>query len=266
MLADCSDSAKLDAQVLLAHVLKQDITYLYTWSEKCLSQNDALLFDTLINRRINGEPVAYLVGFKEFWSLPLNVSTSTLIPRPDTETLIELVLEHHQNAQCKVLDLGTGTGAIALALASENSQWDITAVDFNTDAVALAQSNAKKLNLMQVNILASNWFEALSDTQFDIIVSNPPYIDPEDVHLSQGDVRFEPKSALIAENHGLADIEHIIEHGRKHLVAGGKMYIEHGYDQGEAVRHIFNRLGYVNSSTEKDLAGNDRITWASFQS
>ncbi len=164
-----------------------------------------------------------------------------------------------------MLDLGTGTGAIALALASECRQWNITAVDYNKDAVKLAQSNAEKLGLMQVTILASDWYEALSDIQFNIIVSNPPYIDPDDVHLSQGDVRFEPKSALIAENHGLADIEHIVEHGRKHLVAGGTMYIEHGYDQGEAVRHIFNRFGYTDPITEKDLAGNDRITWALFQ-
>lgn len=262
MLADCSDTAKLDAQVILAHVLDKDLTYLITWSDKVLSSQDNQIFEAILQRRLNGEPVAYLVGLKEFWSLPLAVAPSTLIPRPDTETLVELVLEQHQTPNLDVLDLGTGTGAIALALANEKPTWKVTAVDYNDEAVKLAQGNAKRLEIHNVTVLQSDWFNSLPKQQFNVIVSNPPYIDEQDEHLAQGDVRFEPKSALVASENGLADIRHIIDLGRTYLTKQGSMYIEHGYKQGQAVRQLFNKMGYSQVQTEQDLGGNDRITFA----
>ncbi|WP_286265823.1 peptide chain release factor N(5)-glutamine methyltransferase [Thalassotalea atypica] len=267
LLADCSDSAKLDAQVLLAHVLDKDLTYLITWSDKSVSSQVLQHFDVLLERRQQGEPVAYIVGHKEFWSLPLAVAPSTLIPRPDTETLVELVLEHVEGDNIKLLDLGTGTGAIALALASENPSWHVSAVDFNQEAVKLAQTNVQQLGFTNVSVLASNWFSNIAPLQcFDVIVSNPPYIDAQDIHLSEGDVRFEPHTALVAGNKGLADIEHIIEQSRYFLCDDGRLYIEHGFEQGAAVRQFFTVLGYENATTVKDLGGNDRITWALFSS
>ena len=264
MLADCSDTPKLDAQVLLAHVLDKDLTYLITWSDQALSVQDTHTFDTLLVRRLKGEPVAYIVGYKEFWSLPLAVAPSTLIPRPDTELLVELVLAQNPSPSFSVLDLGTGTGAIALALASEKPTWKIVAVDYSHEAVELAKSNVERLDIHNVNIVQSDWFKGLDNERFNVIVSNPPYIDEQDEHLEQGDVRFEPKSALVAPEHGLADIKHIIMNGRRYLSSSGSMYIEHGYNQGEAVREIFEQFGYTQATTEQDLGGNDRVTWATF--
>lgn len=266
LLEHSSDSAKLDAEVLLCFLLNKERSYLLTWPEKLLTNEQLLCFIGLLERRIQGEPIAYITGIKEFWSLPLAVSVATLIPRPDTETLVEVVLAQYdgeKNIRC--LDLGTGTGAIALALASENSTWQIDAVDFNADAVQLAQYNAKNLNLEQVNIFTSDWFSQVdAHKKYNVIVSNPPYIDSEDENLSQGDVRFEPKSALVANEQGLADIKHIAELARTFLLAQGKLFFEHGFEQGQAVRHILTILGYENSQTEKDLNGHDRITWAIF--
>lgn len=266
LLQTGSDSARLDVEVLLCFVLDKERSYLLTWPEKMLSDEQLHDFLPLLVRRIQGEPIAYITGVKEFWSLPLAVSKATLIPRPDTETLVELVLEKYKgrkNIHC--LDLGTGTGAIALALASENPTWQIDAIDFNADAVKLAQLNAKKLKLTQVNIFQSNWFAQIdTEKKFDIIVSNPPYIDSEDDNLSQGDVRFEPSSALIAKDHGLADIRHIADMAREFLSAQGKLFFEHGFEQGQDVRNILTALGYEKAQTEQDLNGNDRITWAVF--
>lgn len=267
-LAVCSDSAKLDAKVLLAHVINKDTTYLFTWADEVLEQPIIAEFEQLLTRRLNGEPIAYITGTKEFWSLPFFVAPSTLIPRPDTETLVELVLDHVQQQSIKLLDLGTGTGAIALALASEQPNWQITALDFNPEAVALAKKNAENLKLTQVTIAQSNWYSALSkseqpeNNQFDVIVSNPPYIDENDKHLGEGDVRFEPNSALVANNNGYADIEHIISQGRQYLNKKGSMYLEHGFEQGKQVRELFSQYGYQQATTVQDLAGNDRITWA----
>jgi len=266
LLENSSDSAKLDIEILLCFVLNKDRSYLLTWPDKLLNHEQLLGFQQLLIRRIQGEPIAYITGVKEFWSLPLAVSTATLIPRPDTETLVELVLKqygHKEYINC--LDLGTGTGAIGLALASENSTWNIDAIDFNEDAVKLAKRNAINLNLEQVNIFQSNWFSQV-DTQkkFNFIVSNPPYIDSEDNNLSQGDVRFEPASALIADDHGLADIKHIADMARVFLLAQGRLFFEHGFDQAQAVRHILTALGYEKAQTEQDLNGHDRITWAVF--
>ena len=262
-LAALSDSASLDAKVLLAHALNKDTTYLITWSDKALSDAQINDFDKLLSRRLSGEPVAYIVGTREFWSLPFFVAPSTLIPRPDTETLVDLVLSHFPHTNLSLLDLGTGTGAIALALASEQSEWNIQAVDFNEDAVALAKKNAENLDLNHVNIYQSDWFGSVKgDASFDVIVSNPPYIDSEDHHLDEGDVRFEPKSALVAAQQGLADIQHICTEATRYLAPNGRIYIEHGFEQGAVVRDIMQQAGFEQCTTVQDLGGNDRITWA----
>lgn len=262
-LVSCSDSAKLDAQILLAFVLDKELSYLLTWPEKALTKQDKQQYLALLDRRISGEPIAYIVGVKEFWSLPFMVSPATLIPRPDTEILVELVLEQFADFDTlHCLDLGTGTGAIALALASEQPNWQIDAIDFSLDAVKLAQQNAKKLQLSHVNIFQSDWFSALNERKFDVIVSNPPYIDKLDENLSQGDVRFEPESALVADEHGLGDIKHIAQQALKYLNSQGSLFFEHGFEQGEAVRNILTALGYHNAQTVRDFNGHERITWA----
>ena len=262
-LVSCSDSAKLDAQILLAFVLDKELSYLLTWPEKALTKQDKQQYLALLDRRISGEPIAYIVGVKEFWSLPFMVSPATLIPRPDTEILVELVLEQFADFDTlHCLDLGTGTGAIALALASEQPNWQIDAIDFSLDAVKLAQKNAKKLQLSHVNIFQSDWFSALNERKFDVIVSNPPYIDKLDENLSQGDVRFEPESALVADEHGLGDIKHIAQQALKYLNSQGSLFFEHGSEQGEAVRNILTALGYHNAKTVRDFNGHERITWA----
>jgi release factor glutamine methyltransferase len=267
LLQPHSDSAKLDAQLLLAYVLNKPLSYLLTWPEQQLIENTINEFSILLAKRIKGEPIAYLVGEKEFWSLPLKVSPATLIPRADTEILVEQVLHDFADKKGPVtcLDLGTGTGAIALAIASEKQHWHIEAVDFSHEAVALAQDNAKQLSLPQVSIYQSDWFSNISpDTQFDVIVSNPPYIDETDLHLSKGDVRFEPKSALVASNQGLADIQKIAEQARTYLKPNGVLYFEHGYQQADAVTMILTVLGYQDIKTIQDLSGNDRVTSASY--
>lgn len=261
-LSNHSDSAKLDSEVLLLHVLQKTRSFLFTWPEQVLTEKEQHQFESLISKRALGHPVAHLTGEREFWSLPLKVNPSTLIPRPDTETLIETALNHCQKATGTILDLGTGSGAIALALASELPQWQIIGCDFQPDAVTLANSNKTHLNLPNVNFLHSDWFSHIPKQRFDVIVSNPPYIDPDDHHLQQGDVRFEPLSALIADKKGMADIEQIIEQARDFLCDNGCILIEHGYDQGKLVRDYFAKMAYKEAITIKDLANNDRVTLA----
>jgi len=259
-----SDSARLDIELLLCHVLKKNRTYLFTWPDKTLSPEQAEEFLQFFNRRKSGEPIAHILGQREFWSLPLSVNNSTLIPRPDTELLVELVLElfvddvPQQKRMC--LDLGTGTGAIVLAIASEKPEWQLVGVDRSVDAVALAEKNRSALQFANVQILQSDWFSAIPAQQFDVIVSNPPYIDPQDPHLDQGDVRFEPRSALIADNQGLADIELIIQQSWNYLCEQGWLLLEHGYDQGQAVRDLLIARGFAQVETRTDLGGNERVT------
>lgn len=261
-----SDSALLDVQLLIAFVLNKELSYLHTWPEKQLEDNQILQFKALLSRRVSGEPIAYILGVKEFWSLPFYVAPSTLIPRPDTEILVEQVLMAYESAENETihcLDLGTGTGAIALALASEKKHWKIDAVDYSNDAVLLAQKNANNLGLSQVKIYQSDWFSQINKKKaFDVIVSNPPYIDDNDEHLTQGDVRFEPKSALVAENSGLADIRSIICTAKEYLKINGTLFIEHGYQQAKSVQDIFSSLGFQEIKTVQDYGENDRITWA----
>ncbi|WP_105103594.1 peptide chain release factor N(5)-glutamine methyltransferase [Microbulbifer pacificus] len=255
-----SDSPRLDLEVLLCHLLGKSRAWLYTWPEHALDELQQAQFERLLKRRIAGEPVAHLTGSREFWSLPLKVNRATLIPRPDTEVLVETVLVLCPQEQARLLDLGTGTGAIALALASEKPRWQVVAVDRMPAAVALAQENSQQLGFSNVEILQSDWFSALADRTFDVIVSNPPYIDPQDPHLREGDVRFEPLSALVAEEAGLADIREIVGAARAHLTVGGLLAVEHGWDQGRAVRTIFSGNGYSEVETRLDYAGRERIT------
>jgi release factor glutamine methyltransferase len=265
-LASCSDSAKLDAQILLCFVLDKERSYLLTWPDKEVTGQAEQDYLTLLKRRVIGEPIAYIVGVQEFWSLPFRVSPATLIPRPDTEVLVELVLEQFGDLDTlHCLDLGTGTGAIALSLASEQPNWQIDAIDYSLDAVKLAQKNAKNLQLTHVNIFQSDWFSALNERKFDVIVSNPPYIDALDENLSQGDVRFEPESALVADEQGLGDIKHIAKQALKYLNNQGAIFFEHGFEQGESVRGILTSFGYDNAQTVRDYNGHERITWARIQ-
>ncbi|OZY86707.1 protein-(glutamine-N5) methyltransferase, release factor-specific [Cellvibrio mixtus] len=263
-LESISDSARLDIELILCHILQKNRTWLFTWPEALLTPVQADRFQVFFNRRKSGEPVAHIIGQREFWSLPLAVNNSTLIPRPDTELLVETVLDLFaqdapQQAR-RALDLGTGTGAIILAIASEKPHWKLLGVDFSADAVALAEYNRAALGLSHVAIAQSNWFEHVGAQLFDVIVSNPPYIDPQDPHLTQGDVRFEPLSALIADNQGLADIEHIVAQAGHYLQAQGWLLVEHGYDQAQRVRDLFTQRGFVQVETRRDLGGNERIT------
>ncbi|WP_417553327.1 peptide chain release factor N(5)-glutamine methyltransferase [Marinomonas fungiae] len=260
-LSALSDTAQLDAQLLLAHVLEVSTTYFFTWPDKEVSEANQMAFEALLKRRETGEPIAYILGEQDFWSLSLETSPSTLIPRADTERLVEVALELLPETAHKLVDLGTGTGAIALALAKEWPASSVIGVDYQTEAVALAQRNAMRNNIANASFLQSDWFLALADeAPFDLIISNPPYIDPEDEHLSQGDVRFEPLTALIAEEHGLADIRHISEQAKYYLAPKGWLMFEHGYDQGQTVRDLLQEKGFVEVATYQDLGGNDRVT------
>lgn len=256
-----SDSAKLDTELLLAYVLGKSRTFLFTWPEKTLNEQEVDVFQTLFARRKTGEPVAHLIGSKDFWSLDLKVTADTLIPRPETELLVELCLEKcAQYTMLNVLDLGTGTGAIALAIAKEKPRWHVTAVDRIDNAVALAKANKAANGITNVEIFQSNWFENISAALFDVIISNPPYIDASDPHLQQGDVRFEPHSALIAEDNGLRDIKNIIAAAPSYLNDHGMLMIEHGFQQKASVQHLFEQYGFHLIETHKDLAGLDRVT------
>ncbi|GAB3478614.1 peptide chain release factor N(5)-glutamine methyltransferase [Marinomonas epiphytica] len=256
-----SETALLDAQLILSHVLKVTTSYLFTWPEREVNDSDVEQFERLLVRRIDGEPVAYLLGEQAFWTLDLDVAPCTLIPRPDTERLVEVALECIDQTQVnRILDLGTGTGAIALALAKEVPNASVVGVDLVPEAVALAQSNALK-NQLSVNFHQSCWFDRLPPEEaFDLIVSNPPYIDPDDEHLHQGDVRFEPKSALVSAEHGLQDIRLIIEQAPRYLAPNARLVFEHGYDQAESVRDLFKRYGYHGVESFQDYAGKDRVT------
>ena len=260
LLGADTDSARLDAEILLSAVLDCDRSYLYTWPEKELTDAQGDLFAAKLQRRMNGEPIAYITGKKAFYSLLLAVNPSTLIPRPATETLVEIALQLLPATACRLLDLGTGTGAVALALARARPSWDILAVDCEPQAVQLAQHNAQSCGLSHVELRQSNWFAAVPETDFDVIVSNPPYIDSDDPHLKQGDVRFEPRRALIAADHGLANIKHISHQARLHLKSGGYLMMEHGYQQGAAVRAILQADEYVAVQTVCDLEGRERVT------
>ena len=252
---------KADASALLLHVLKKPRSYLFSWPEAELNQAQQSEFIDLVSKRKLGMPVAHLTGTREFWSLPLQVNNSTLIPRPDTETLIEWALELLPNQQARVVDLGTGTGAIALALASERPRWQLWALDYSAEAVQLARANAERLSLAaQITVLQSDWYAGLPKEQYDLIVSNPPYIAEQDPHLLQGDVRFEPRSALTSGVDGLTDLRHLIAQAPLYLKAGAWLLLEHGYDQSQAVQHLLIERGFQGVTSLHDLAGQPRVS------
>jgi len=256
-----SDSPKRDAEILLGHVTGRARTYIMAFGETVLTDPQQRQLESLLSRREKGEPVAYLVGEREFWSLSLSVSPATLIPRPDTECLVEQALLHLGSTPACALDLGTGTGAIALALASERPDCEFTGVDLQPEAVALAQYNGHKLAIPNAEFLQGSWFTPVSGRIFQLIVSNPPYIDATDPHLDEGDVRFEPATALIADNKGLADIDYIVTHAPAFLNPQGWLLLEHGWQQGESVRALLMTAGFTAIETIKDYGDNDRVTF-----
>ncbi|WP_133501162.1 peptide chain release factor N(5)-glutamine methyltransferase [Cognatilysobacter terrigena] len=249
-----------EAELLLAHALGHSPSWLFAHGDDTL---DAATLEgalRLIDRRVAGEPVAYLLGRRGFWTLDLDVTPATLIPRPETERLVELAMKRIPAGDAHVADLGTGTGAIALALASERPGARVIATDASAEALDVARRNAKRLGLPRVEFRRGDWYAPLAGERLDVIVSNPPYIADGDPHLVQGDLRHEPASALASGADGLDAIRVIAAGARAHLVDGGWLLVEHGYDQGEAVRRLFSDAGLVDVSTAQDLEHRDRVT------
>lgn len=260
--ADLPDSptAALDSELLLAHAISKPRSFLRTWPEHQPEPAQVEVFAGLLARRRAGEPVAYLLGEQGFWSLDLQVSAATLIPRPDTERLVELALELGPAHSARVLDLGTGTGAVALALASERPAWEVMATDVVPAAVALAESNRARLALTNVQVQHSDWFADLQGAPFDLIVSNPPYIRSADPHLECGDVRYEPSTALVSGADGLDAIRHIVQCTPGYLSDGGWLLLEHGWDQAAAVVALLEQRGFVDARSWQDIGGQQRVS------
>ena len=256
-----SDSARLDAELIMAHCLQKDRTWLFAWPEATLDEAQLQAFESLVSRREGGEPIAYILGYREFWGLNLACTPDTLIPRPDTELLVEIALSLELPADAKVLDLGTGTGAIALVLAHERVLWQVAACDIAAEAVALARRNAAALNLSRVEFFQSNWFDGLAGHGgYDLIVANPPYVEKNSPWLTQGDVRFEPNRALVSGKDGLDDIRTIVAQAPKQLKPAAWLLLEHGFEQGSAVAHLLQTAGFESVRTAQDLAGLARAT------
>ena len=256
-----SPTPALDAQVLLAHTLGQDRTFVIAHAKDDLNPDTQKRFEQLVTKRLGGIPVAYLTGQQEFWSLPIKVTVDTLIPRPETELLVELALEKiPEHGSFSVVDIGTGSGAIAIAIASERENASVIASDSSAPAIEVAKRNANQLELDNIEIVEGATFEPLADKKFDLIVSNPPYIPGNDPHLAQGDVRFEPRGALAAGHDGLDVIRLIVEQAKDYLVPHGWLMIEHGYDQESAVTKLFERAGFEEVECYRDLAGQPRVT------
>lgn len=253
--------AKFESQLLLQSVLKVNRAWLIAHENDALQANNYADFQALLTRRLAGEPIAYILGSREFYGLNLIVTPDTLIPRPDTETLVEAALDKIAiDAPSAILDLGTGTGAIALAIAENRPQTNIIAVDASKAALEIAERNAQSLSIDNVQFMLSHWFDALDGEKFDVIVSNPPYIQVDDNHLTQGDLRFEPLSALASGIDGLDDIRQIITDCLIYLKPQGWLMLEHGYNQAESVTDLMAEIGLVNIETLKDLGGNHRVT------
>lgn len=249
----------IDAQVLLAHVVGRERTWLIAHRDDELVPEHARVFAALAQRRRDGEPVAYLTGTREFHGLALQVSPAVLIPRPETETLVELALEWLPAGRTRVLDLGTGSGAIALAIAQARPESRVTAVDASPDALAIARANAQRLGIGNVEFALSDWYAGVGNGPFDLVLSNPPYVAQGDPHLADGDVRFEPRAALVAGADGLAALRVIVAGARAHLHAGGGLIVEHGYDQSEAVLALMREAGLATPTMRRDLAGIPRV-------
>ncbi|MCF6202381.1 MAG: peptide chain release factor N(5)-glutamine methyltransferase [Methylococcaceae bacterium] len=261
LLKKTSDSASLDTEVLLCHVLNKSRSHLRAWPEKKLQEKDKQQFLQLIKQRQQGLPIAYIIGSREFWSRDFKVNNQVLIPRPDTELLIELSLRILADAQkTSLLDLGTGSGIVGITLAAERPNIDVIATDLSVQALTIAKENAATHQIKNIHFIQSNWFAQIPGLNFDLIVSNPPYIANNDPHLSQGDIRFEPKSALTSDEQGLSDIKKISAQAHNFLTHNGTLAIEHGFDQQKAVQTIFKSFNYHNIKTHSDLSGNPRVT------
>lgn len=256
-----TESARLDAEVLLASCLGKPRSYLHTWPERSIDQRELECFGQLLRRRARGEPVAHLTGEREFWSLPLAVTPDTLIPRPETETLVEQALDKlPPDTPLRVADLGTGSGAIALAIATERPRCEIIATDISEPALTVARHNAERLGLDNVRFIAGDWCESLPAGRFDVILSNPPYVAERDPHLDSGDVRFDPRQALVAGPEGMDALRLIARCANDHLHQGGWLIVEHGYDQGGKVMQLLHAEGYSEISIHNDGAGLSRVT------
>jgi len=253
---------KLEAQLLLEHVLNVNHAWLITHADDEINNEAHQQFEALIQRRIAGEPIAHILGEREFYGLPFKVTPDTLIPRPDTETLVEAALAKTPSSEAiNILDLGTGSGAIALAIAKHRPNAKVTAVDASKAALSVAEENGRSLNIPNVQFILSDWFSALKNQQFDVIVSNPPYIEQDDDHLKQGDLRFEPISALASGEDGLDDIRQIILDASAHLKPKGWLMFEHGYNQSESISKLLASAHFTSIETLKDLGSNDRVTF-----
>ena len=260
-LNSTSDTARLDAELLLCHTIKKERSYVFTWPDYVLNHTQAKIFNDLLKQRLKGLPIAYLIGYREFWTLKLNVTADTLIPRPETELLVETALNKMLiNKPMSVLDLGTGTGAIALSIASEQPSSKVLAVDVSADALAVAQQNSIDNHIHNVKFLKSNWFDQISNQEFDLILSNPPYIEEDDPHINQGDVRYEPRLALTSGTDGFDDIRFIISHSKKRLKHKGWLMFEHGYQQATLSQQLMVQAGYQEVESLKDFAGHERVT------
>jgi release factor glutamine methyltransferase len=254
-------TARIEVQCLLQAALRVKRVYLHTYPERILSCDEAVRYSAMLARRLTGEPIAYILGEREFYGLNFKVTSDTLIPRPDTELLVERVLQRIQSDNTyRVLDMGTGSGAIALAIAYHRPNTQVVAVDYSESALNIAKENASLLNIRNIRLLHSDWFSQLSGERFDIIVSNPPYIEADDIHLQSGDLVFEPLSALASGDDGLDDIRRIITGAKAHLAANGELMLEHGYNQAGSVRQLLKCAGFNNVASICDLSGIERVT------
>jgi release factor glutamine methyltransferase len=258
---------RIDQRMLLAHAMERPIAWLLAHPEAVLTEQENQLYSELLGRRENGEPIAYLIGEKEFHGLTFEVTSSVLIPRPETELLVDRLLEiFPPGLSARVADLGTGSGVIAVTLAARRPLLNIIAVDKDEAALAVAKRNAERMGVKdRIEFCVGQWFSNLKGEQFDAVVSNPPYIAALDVHLSQGDLRFEPRGALVGGPDGLLDLAAIIDLSPSHLPLGGLLALEHGYDQAGVVRRLMEMAGFVNIQSSKDLAGIERVTAGYFR-
>ena len=258
-----STTPKLDAEILLAHVLNKDRSFLFSHSDEKVEKKSIDEFEKLVARRVNGEPIAYIVGHQGFWDICVNVNKNTLIPRPETELLVEKCLGLIGEQENKIVaDLGTGSGAIAIALAKEKPSWKIIATDISEESLEVARENAKLNNVKNIDFYQGDWGEALPEQKFDMIISNPPYIEENHACLKEGDVQFEPIRALTSGEDGLDAIRAIAQQAKRHLKEGGILLIEHGYNQQKRIVDILNKEGYKKNCGIVDLSNLDRVVIA----